>query len=78
MTGELAVAVDNFPPDGVVATDEIIGGIFLTGNELLWVEKLTARALRTSTTTKTLTPTHIHTHTQTYSNTHTHSHRHTH
>ena len=36
--------VDNFFADGVVTTGVIIGGIFFTGDELFWVEELTASA----------------------------------
>ena len=49
ITGERAEAIDNFPTDGVVATDENLGVIVLTGNEPLWIDKLTACALRTLT-----------------------------
>ena len=32
--------VDNLLSDGVVSTGEVVGGIFLSGDELLWVEEL--------------------------------------
>ena len=32
--------VDNFLTNGVVTTGVVIGGIFFTGDELFWVEKL--------------------------------------
>jgi len=35
--------VDNFFTDGVVTTGVIIGGIFLSGDELFWVEQLAVR-----------------------------------
>jgi len=44
LIGELSdsvkAEVDNFLSDGVVTTGEVVGGIFLSGDELLWVEKL--------------------------------------
>merc|ERR1711990_1004275 len=44
LVGELSdsvkAEVDNFLTDGVVTTGEVVGGIFLSGDELLWVEEL--------------------------------------
>ena len=44
LIGELSdsvkAEVDNFLTDGVVTTGEVVGGIFLSGDELLWVEEL--------------------------------------
>jgi hypothetical protein len=32
--------INNFLTNGVVTTSEVVGGIFLSGDELLWVEEL--------------------------------------
>ena len=44
LIGELSdsveAEVDNLLSDGVVTTGEVVGGIFLSGDELLWVEEL--------------------------------------
>ena len=44
LIGELSdsvkAEVDNFLSDGVVTTGEVVGGILLSGDELLWVEQL--------------------------------------
>jgi hypothetical protein len=36
--------IDNLLTDGVVATSKVVGSIFLTGDQLLWVEQLTVSA----------------------------------
>ena len=36
--------VNNFLTDGVMTTGEVVGGILLTGDELLWVEELSVGA----------------------------------
>ena len=36
--------VNNFLANGVVATSVVVGGIFLAGDELLWVEQLAVGA----------------------------------
>ena len=59
IAGEPAEVIHNFPADGAVAMNEILG-VFLTGSELLWVEKLTAIALRKSTTTVGSNSTSMH------------------
>jgi len=40
LSDSVKAEVDNFLSDGVVTTGEVVGGIFLSGDELLWVEKL--------------------------------------
>ena len=48
LIGELSDSVEaeinNLLTDGVVTTGEVVSGIFLTGDELLWVEKLSVGA----------------------------------
>ena len=36
--------VDDFLTDGVVTTGVVVGGVFLTGDQLFWVEQLTVCA----------------------------------
>jgi hypothetical protein len=40
LSDSVEAEVDNFFTDGVVTTGEVVGGIFLSGDELLWVEEL--------------------------------------
>jgi len=40
LSDSVKAEVDNFLSDGVVTTGEVVGGIFLSGDELLWVEEL--------------------------------------
>jgi len=44
LTDAIQNQVNNFLANGVVAAGEIVGGIFLTGDQLLWVEELTVGA----------------------------------
>ena len=48
LIGELSDSVEaeinNFLTDGVVTTGEVVGGILLTGDKLLWVEELSVGA----------------------------------
>ena len=48
LIGELSDSVEaevnNLLTDGVVTTGEVVGGIFLSGDELLWVEELSVGA----------------------------------
>jgi len=44
LTHTIENQVHNFLTNGVVATGEIVGGVFLTGDQLLWVEQLTVSA----------------------------------
>jgi len=41
LAGPVKNEVDNFLADGVVSTGVVVGGVFLTGDELFWVEELT-------------------------------------
>jgi hypothetical protein len=47
VVGELSdsveAQVDDFLTDGVVTTGEVVGGIFLAGDQLFWVELLSVR-----------------------------------
>jgi len=40
LTDAIEAEVNNLLTDGVVTTSEVVGGILLTGDELLWMEKL--------------------------------------
>jgi hypothetical protein len=40
LSDSVKAEVDNFFTDGVVTTGEVVGGIFLSGDELLWMEEL--------------------------------------
>jgi len=44
LTDAVKDQVNDFLTNGVVATGEIVGGIFLTRDQLFWVEELTVRA----------------------------------
>ena len=40
LSDSVQAQVDDFLTDGVVTTGKVVGGIFLTGDQLFWVEKL--------------------------------------
>jgi hypothetical protein len=41
LSDTIQAQINDFLTDGIVTTGEVIGGIFLTGDQLFWVEQLT-------------------------------------
>jgi hypothetical protein len=40
LSDSVEAEIDDFLADGVVTSGEVVGGVFLSGDELLWVEEL--------------------------------------